>query len=164
MRGLNNLNNKGVFFVISLISEHGERAVTQGIKKIAKIDLNLELTEDDIIKIEEYETQIKNFDFKALNVEFRERRMKDNVNSKISKDESELQAKIAHKVMFQTSWMVPLFIVFDAGFLMFANDLGAGVSASLTGITSAALMHLYCERKQLLSFLYGATYEKKDTF
>lgn len=73
---------------------------------------------------------------------------------------SELQTKTANQVMIQTSVLIPVLIIILVILFLHAEQLGATNAASLSGVISAALMHLYNERKQLLGFLFGAMIAK----
>lgn len=72
---LSALAGLGIDFVKDLITENGEDLVKEGIKKVTGIDLNKkkELSPEDIKAIKEAEVKLRDFDYKELELEARDR-------------------------------------------------------------------------------------------
>lgn len=149
----------GINFVKDLVTDHGEDLVKQGIKKVTGIDLNKtepkDLTPEQINLIKQSELEIRNLDFKKLELYYTDKAdsRNHNVNIQIAKD----------WLVRNTGSIIGLFTVISAFVLdlvilyMVFNNIE--VSPILTLIAGANNV----KASQVLSFYFGDSKTNADS-
>ena len=87
----------GLDFVKNLVTDHGETLAKEGIKKVTGIDLDRKepLTSDEILLINSSKLQIKELDFKALELEYQDKQNQRNSITKRWESDNKSDSRIA---------------------------------------------------------------------
>ena len=174
---LSALAGLGINFVKDLIADHGETLVAKGIEKVTGIDVTKkELTQEDKQRIVDAEIQIKQLDFKKLELEleskkesnrheekYEELKVGDKQNARGAEHLAPLQTVIATEVYAQTKWQIPILLIANVLLVICTRelDLDPTVVVAAGNLIGIALNNAFRERQSLLEFLFGSSVGSK---
>ena len=159
----------GINFLKDLAFDHGEELVKKGIKTVTGIDLDeKEPTPEEIEKIKASELEIKELDFKQLELEFL-REKEDNRHIETIRGQShesyrtnnQQADKIANLVI---KWNLPIIftlVVINVFIVYYMKD-NAPLIAIASQIIGIAIGNLFAERQAIVNFFFGSSIGSKE--
>lgn len=95
----------GIPFITDMIGKYGDKAITEGVKKVTGVDISKkELTPQEKQAVIDAEVQLKRLDFEALKLEYENTNKSREMN--VSIQESENASSLAKKAAYILDFMI----------------------------------------------------------